>query len=70
MWLVVRYFFYDIRVEGWTSVMVSLYLISGLLFLNLGIIGLYIGKAFDETKNRPIYIIDELTWDLTPEDML
>jgi len=62
IWLTIRYLVYGINVEGWTSVMVSIYLISGLLFLNLGFIGLYIGKIFDETKNRPLYIIDDFTW--------
>jgi len=33
-------------------------LISG-LFISLGIFGLYIGRIYDESKNRPIYIIDE-----------
>jgi dolichol-phosphate mannosyltransferase len=46
-------------VEGWTSVMVSIYFIGGLLFANMGMLGLYIGKIFNETKDRPIYIIDK-----------
>jgi len=41
-------------------VMVSIYFVAGLLFANLGFLGLYIGKIFDETKNRPIYIVDEI----------
>jgi len=59
-YLVMKYFFTDEVVPGWTSVMVSIYFIGGLLFANLGLIGLYIGKIFDETKNRPLYIIDEV----------
>jgi len=43
--------------------MVSLYFIGGLLFANMGILGLYIGKTFDETKNRPLYIVKEMTFD-------
>ncbi|KLE03690.1 glycosyltransferase family 2 protein [Aliarcobacter butzleri] len=62
-WLIFRYFMFSIPVEGWTSVMVSIYFIGGLLFANMGILGLYIGKIFDETKNRPIYIIQETTFD-------
>jgi polyisoprenyl-phosphate glycosyltransferase len=61
LYLFVRYFFYSIPVEGWTSLMVSLYFISGMIFANLGIIGLYIGKVFDETKQKPIYIVKETT---------
>jgi len=59
LYLIMRYFLYDIPVEGWTSVMVSIYFIGGLLFANMGILGLYIGKIFDESKNRPLYIISQ-----------
>jgi dolichol-phosphate mannosyltransferase len=62
-WLVLKYFAFSIPVEGWTSVMVSIYFIGGLLFANMGILGLYIGKIFDETKNRPIYIVQETTFE-------
>ncbi len=60
--LVVRYFLFYIPVEGWTSVIVSIYFIGGLLFANLGILGLYIGKSFDESKSRPLYLIEETTF--------
>lgn len=55
--LIGRYFIYTIPVQGWTSVMVSLYFMSGLLLANMGILGLYLGKVFDETKSRPLYVI-------------
>jgi dolichol-phosphate mannosyltransferase len=58
-YLIIRYFLSDIPVEGWTSVMVSIYFIGGLLFANMGFLGLYIGKIFDETKGRPLYIVQE-----------
>lgn len=60
VYLVIKYFLTDEIVPGWTSVMVSIYFIGGLLFANLGLIGLYIGKIFDETKNRPLYVVDEM----------
>lgn len=53
-----------IDVPGWASVMVSLYLIGGLIIANLGVIGYYIGKTFDETKRRPLYVIENTTYDL------
>jgi len=62
LWLIVRYFTQSIPIEGWTSVMVSIFFIGGLLFANMGFIGLYIGKIFDETKNRPLYLIQETTF--------
>ena len=59
LWLILRYFFYHTPAEGWTSLMVSMFFMFGLLFAILGITGLYIGKIFDEVKNRPLYIIGE-----------
>ena len=61
MYLFFRYFFLDETVQGWTSVMVSIFFIGGLIFFNLGILGLYIGKIFNETKGRPLYLIRETT---------
>ncbi len=59
IYLAYKYFVLGIAIEGWTSLMVSLFFIAGLLFANLGIIGLYIGKSFDEVKKRPLYVIRE-----------
>lgn len=36
------------------------FIIFGLIFINLGIMGQYIGRIFDETKNRPMYIVDNI----------
>ncbi len=59
-YLLYKYFVHGIAVQGWTSMMVSLFFLSGLLFANMGLLGLYIGKIFDEAKGRPLYIIDEM----------
>lgn len=59
IWLIIKYFVYGIPVEGWTSVMVSMFLMGGLIIANLGILGLYLGKIYDEAKNRPLYIIED-----------
>lgn len=48
-------------VMGWSSMMVSLYFLGGLIIAMLGMIGLYLGKTFDETKRRPLYIINHKT---------
>ncbi|WP_164215767.1 glycosyltransferase family 2 protein [Virgibacillus sp. YIM 98842] len=63
LYLFGRYFFLDEPVQGWTSVMVSIYFIGGLIFFNFGVLGLYIGKVFNETKGRPLYLIRETTQD-------
>ena len=47
-------------VPGWSSLMVSLWFLGGLLILSIGIVGEYIGKIYLETKGRPRYLIDEI----------
>lgn len=58
IYMVIRYFLYDVPM-GWTSIMVTMFFIGGLLFANLGLIGLYIGKIFSEVKGRPLYVVTE-----------
>ncbi|WP_041192690.1 glycosyltransferase family 2 protein [Candidatus Sulfuricurvum sp. RIFRC-1] len=48
------------QVPGWASMMMSLWFLGGLIIMVLGIIGIYIGKTFDQTKNRPVYIIKDV----------
>lgn len=50
-----------IVVQGWASVMVSLYFIGGIIIGNLGLIGFYLGRIFDEAKRRPLYIVESST---------
>lgn len=59
IFIVLRYFISGIPVVGWTSLMVSLWFVGGLIFSLLGFLGLYIGRVFDEVKFRPLYIIKE-----------
>lgn len=61
IWLIMRYLVWGQQIEGWTSVIVSLYLLVGLLILVIGVVGVYVGKIYSETKNRPLFIIDEVT---------
>lgn len=49
--------FYGSAVPGWNSLIVSLFFIGGIIISTLGIIGIYLGKTFDETKRRPLYIV-------------
>ena len=46
-------------VMGWSSMIVSLYFIGGIIIANLGIVGIYLGKTFAEAKKRPLYVIKE-----------
>jgi len=47
-------------IEGWASLIVSIWFLSGITIFILGIIGTYLCRIFDEVKNRPVYIIDEV----------
>jgi polyisoprenyl-phosphate glycosyltransferase len=54
-----RYFAGQILVLGYTSMLISIWFVSGLILTVLGVIGLYLGKTFEAVKDRPIYIVDE-----------
>lgn len=51
---------HEIEVLGFTSIIVSIWFLSGIIITTIGITGIYIGKIFDQTKNRPVFIIDEI----------
>ena len=53
--LVVKYLMGGV-VVGWTTIVASIYLMGGLLLCTVGIVGIYVGNVFDETKKRPIYV--------------
>lgn len=44
---------------GWASIMVAITFFSGVQLLGMGIVGEYIARIYDESKNRPIYIVKE-----------
>lgn len=56
---IVQYFTGTI-VAGWTTLVVLLLVCTGVILTSLGVIGLYIGKIFDQTKGRPLYFIDQI----------
>jgi dolichol-phosphate mannosyltransferase len=59
IYILLRYFFHGVPVEGWTSVIVSVYFMSGIILASTGMLGVYIGKIYDETKGRPLYILKD-----------
>ena len=48
-------------IQGWTSLLVSLWFIGGVILVALGVIGEYVGKIYAEVKRRPRYFIEETT---------
>jgi len=50
----------QIEVLGYSSIIVSIWFLSGIIITIIGVTGIYVGKIFDQTKNRPVFIIDEI----------
>lgn len=45
---------------GWSSLILSIWLVGGFVLVSIGIVGIYIGKIFTEVKHRPLYHIAEI----------
>ena len=58
--LIVNRLIFSTPVEGWTSIMVSIWLLGGIIILFIGLIGVYLSKLFTEVKQRPNTIIKEI----------
>ncbi|WP_262922149.1 glycosyltransferase family 2 protein [Aquimarina acroporae] len=54
-----KYFNGEIKVLGFASIVISIWFLSGLIIFILGVIGMYLGKSFDQVKERPNYIISK-----------
>ncbi len=52
--------FFSVPIEGWTSVMVSIWFIGGIILLSLGVVAIYLAKIFTEVKDRPYSTISEV----------
>ena len=69
LYYIARYLMHGIGVAGWTTVVVSLFFLGGLLLANLGVLGLYLGKVFNEVKERPLYVIrDTMNLEESPSE--
>ncbi len=56
-----RYWVGQIDQPGYTSLIISVWFFSGLLLSALGMVGLYVGKTFEQVKQRPLYVVDSDT---------
>ena len=59
VFLIVNKFMFNVTVQGWTTMMITLLLLSGIQMLTLGVIGEYLWRNFDESRGRPTYIVEE-----------
>ena len=55
--IVIRYFFFELQ-PGWPSIIVTILFSTGLIMSSIGVLGIYIAKIFDQSKGRPLYVIE------------
>lgn len=67
VYIIYRAMLFGVPVLGWSSLMVSVYFLGGMIIAILGIMGIYLGKTFDEAKKRPLYVIRRTTFDAAHE---
>lgn len=53
----VKFFVFGNVPTGWTSLIVSIYFLGGVILIALGVLGIYIGNIFNESKKRPLYVV-------------
>lgn len=60
VYLVVQRLFFGVALPGWPSLIVSVWMLGGLMLASLGIIGIYVSRIFIETKQRPYTIVRQV----------
>lgn len=60
IYYMIKYFLGEITEPGYASIIISIWFLSGIIISCIGITGVYLGKTFNQVKNRPVFIIDEI----------
>lgn len=48
------------NIPGWTSILISILFIGGIQLISIGIVGEYLARVYTQSKNRPLYLINEI----------
>lgn len=59
LWIIFSTLVFGIQTPGWATIVTAISFFGGLQLLAIGVVGEYVGRVFDEVKNRPHYIIDK-----------
>ena len=54
---ILAHLFHWYTVTGWTSLIVTLCVIGGTLLISIGVLGEYVGKLYEQSKDRPLYLV-------------
>lgn len=54
----IKYLNGNVLVAGYTSLIISIFFLSGIIISVIGVLGVYLGKVFEQTKNRPSFVFD------------
>ena len=57
--LIIQYFSMHVS-PGWTSIVASNFLIGGIIIMVVGIVGIYVGNIFMQSKGRPLYVVRQV----------
>ena len=57
IYIIIHYFTTSVVTSGWSSIIATICLMSGLLMMCIGIVGTYVGNIFMPVKERPLYIV-------------
>ena len=60
LWTLINYILYPNLPQGYSTIIISIFVFSSLILLVLGIIGKYISFILNEVRNRPLYIVQEI----------
>lgn len=67
--LIVLSFTSAMLVPGWASIMVFMGFLNGMMMMMMGLIGIYVGRIFEQIKSRPLYIVEKFHEDNSQEEL-
>jgi hypothetical protein len=60
-WVVVDYFVWGIAVPGYATIVAGMMFLSGIQLLSIGVLAEYVGRIYEEVKQRPLFLVSERT---------